>query len=210
MEDNPYSDSQDSFKWDFDQSSLRIKYDHRGYPYLVAKDNNLRKLVELRSKINQLCANIVNDIENRYDVLNRIAKIRDEKCADLLYNFDYYLSIFLDLHYEHPRNEQLPHIFSVAHFKNQGNISKYVISEIPAGTKFNAINKPRLRYLDNGIRRARYRHILIDLRKTGNSLKNLLIHELAHSMANHVLWVDDNHYSDFQICEKFIHNYWPK
>jgi hypothetical protein len=203
--DNPYSDSKDSFKWDFDQSSLKLYRDSKGYPYLTVNmdPNSIRYLLYLRYKINNLCENILNDPKH----LETFKAKTDKYSIDLVDNFGYYLDIFLDIHMERDRTKkEVPEIFNEAYRRNR-RISKYVISEIPKGTKFNAINKPRERYMDSdGERKARYRHILIDL--SNNDVEALLIHELAHSMANHVLWVDDNHHSDFKACEKFIQHYW--
>ena len=62
--------------------------------------------------------------------------------------------------------------------------------------------------------RALYRDIFLDLSTQGHhfgsNLKNLVIHELAHSMANHIQWRPNDHHADFKFAENLIKNYWPK
>ena len=93
----------------------------------------------------------------------------------------------------------------------------YRLSEMQLGNQFNGINKPRgIEYTNetplgpDGKLRAKWRHIFITLRtpngqfKTDKSIMNLVIHELAHSLANHVRWRDDDHKKDFQKAEEIL------
>ena len=95
--------------------------------------------------------------------------------------------------------------------------NKYLLSEMQLGTQFNGINKPRNLYLSNkepvgkdGKLRANYRHVFLTLRNRNgkfndiNVIMDLVIHEIAHTMCNHVTWRDDDHGKDFQHAEKII------
>lgn len=88
---------------------------------------------------------------------------------------------------------------------------------------FHGINKPKeiiKLYKTNNVfkkdnwYRATYRHVMLTLRtkKTGelkpwSYLKNLLLHELAHTMCNHITYREEgNHEKDFDDNERFITN----
>ena len=85
-------------------------------------------------------------------------------------------------------------------------------------TEFEGINKPRNLYKSktkigkDGLLRAGYRHIFITIRDSNknfndiNVIMKLVLHELAHTMCNHVTWRDDDHNSDFIHCEKILIN----
>jgi hypothetical protein len=102
--------------------------------------------------------------------------------------------------------------------------NKYLLSEMQLGTMFNGINKPRNLFhsRDNisigkdGTLRAGYRHIFLTLRKSNGNFKDfnkimeLVIHEFAHTMCNHVTWRDDDHGSDFKNAEKILWNSYKK
>lgn len=97
---------------------------------------------------------------------------------------------------------------------------KHDIMEInPTDTQFNAINKPKNVTLDknvvphntDGKLRAKWRNLMFRLRTpSGNLIYNrkqvtkLVVHELAHTMANHVTWRSDDHGKDFQIYQKLL------
>lgn len=94
---------------------------------------------------------------------------------------------------------------------------KYLLSEMQLGTPFNGLNKPRDLYLSNkesvgkdGRLRANYRHVFLTLRNNRgkfnnyNDIMKLVIHEIAHTMCNHVTWRDDDHGKDFKHAEKII------
>ena len=84
------------------------------------------------------------------------------------------------------------------------------------GTIFNGLNKPRSLYVskkspigkDKNLR-ANHRHVFITLRNNGTfndekTIMNLVIHEIAHTMCNHVTWREDDHGKDFKHAEKLI------
>ena len=95
--------------------------------------------------------------------------------------------------------------------------NKYLLSEMQLETMFNGLNKPRNLYQTNkqkigpdGNIRAGYRHIFITLRYEDGNFKNLnkimklVIHEITHTMCNHVRWRDDDHGNDFKHAERLI------
>mgnify|MGYP000878013116 CR=1 FL=1 len=101
--------------------------------------------------------------------------------------------------------------------------NKHLLSEMQIGTMFYGLNKPKYLYKSkftdigkDGNLRASYRNVFITLRnKNGrfNDMKEimkLVIHEIAHTMCNHVTWRDDNHGKDFKHSEKIIENAYKK
>jgi hypothetical protein len=99
-------------------------------------------------------------------------------------------------------------------------ITPFSLQEIPKNTKFEGINKPLfivyspkdgLVFKKDNKYRAGSRHIMLTLRNEDGSLKDwkhikrLLLHELAHTMCNHVTYREaGNHEGDFKKCEKFL------
>lgn len=95
--------------------------------------------------------------------------------------------------------------------------NNYLLSEMQLNTPFNGLNKPKNIYLSNknnvgkdGKLRAEYRDVFITLRNSSGKFNNekiimkLVIHEIAHTMCNHVKWRNDDHGKDFQHAEKLI------
>ena len=99
----------------------------------------------------------------------------------------------------------------------------YLLSEMKENTIFNGLNKPRLVYNTKNEKdsyklgkdeylRAKYRDIFLTLRYKNGKLKNikqlkeLILHELAHTFCNHVKWRDDDHGNDFKMYLKILHN----
>ena len=95
--------------------------------------------------------------------------------------------------------------------------NNHLLSEMQLGTIFNGLNKPRnLYYTDkpsigpDGSYRASYRHIFLTLREKDNNFKSwdkimkLVIHEITHTMCNHIRWREDDHGLDFKHAEKII------
>ena len=200
--DDP-SDKYDSEKWDFDESDIPV-YKIDKYYYLTYSKKNALRLHDLRNKINQLCNNIQNNIYN----IKKTTKNKEYLNG---------VQLFLDLHKEYYYDPNtLPEPFFEIAINNKPT-SRYMLSEIPSGTKFSGLNKPRMRYEDNTLPnigkdkkiRAYYRHIFLDLKLYNKDLIDLIIHELAHSMANHVTYRPDDHNEDFIWCENIIKKYWP-
>jgi hypothetical protein len=195
-------DTFDVEKWDFYEGNLPIYYIDK-YPYKASSMENARKLYVIRKKIDKLCQNLIND------------KSKWQKSTS---NREYLdgVNVFLGLHCENYYDPNvLPSPFFEIAKKGQ-KTSRYLISEIPRGTQFAGLSKPKMRYIDikapsigkDTNIRALYRDIFLDLSMNDKELKELIIHELAHSMANHVRWWDDNHGIDFKWAEKLIAEHW--
>jgi hypothetical protein len=197
-------DYYDNEKWDFQEDNIPIRQIGK-YPYKTNSLKNAQKLASLREKIDILCKNLEN------------SRIDWEKSTNNRQYLDG-VNIFLGLHNEYYHDPYtLPSPFyEIA--KRGLPTSRYLLSEIPQYTSFAGLNKPKQRYVDkrlpyvgkdeNG--RALYRDIFLDLNRSDESLKSLIIHELAHSMANHIMYRPNDHHSDFKWCEKLITEYWPK
>ena len=96
------------------------------------------------------------------------------------------------------------------------------LSEIPAGTQFEGMNKPRhmvmapndsLTFKTDNKYRAGLRSIFLTIRKNMDSdkmmdwidVRSTLLHELAHTMCNHVIYREEgNHEEDFDKAERFL------
>ena len=91
------------------------------------------------------------------------------------------------------------------------------------GTNFYGLNKPKNLYNSNKpsigkdkTLRAGYRHVFVTLRNSNGKFNDkekimkLVIHEIAHTMCNHVTWRDDDHGKDFKHAEKLIMNAYLK
>ena len=193
-------DKYDYLKWDFDESKLRNIRHSDGYNYLVNKPNNLNRLVNIRNKVTKMA----NYIHNNYNQFNSQAHNG--------------LRLFVSLHGELPTQSYVPNEFKNHWIQSGGKTSKAMYSEIPKGTKFLGLNKPRLRYVNlqapkigkDKQLRSRWRHIFFNLNGNDKQLKDLVIHELAHSAANHCRWRDDDHNSDFKMYESILKQVWDK
>lgn len=97
------------------------------------------------------------------------------------------------------------------------NNNKTSLAEMQLGTIFNGLNKPRDLIRTNKPyigkdknSRAQYRTVFLTLRrkngkfKSNKSIINLFIHEITHSMCNHITWRDDDHGEDFNHYENLI------
>jgi hypothetical protein len=177
-------DKFDNLKWDFDEVTDYNTITIGGYPYKVLKRHPVNKQRSIAKKLHNIrsfIADIADGLDDRYDTIPK----RLHPKVDL----------FLDTHLE----------------TDDG--SGYLISEIPYGTEFEGLNKPKKRYLskervigkDKKLR-AGYRDIFLKLDDltTPGGIENLVIHELAHTAANHCRWRPDDHGKDFQEVEDLI------
>lgn len=158
----------------------------------------------------------VNIHDKNYKVIN---KYRDYYIAALILNYinDIIVSIckYFEINYYRYSNKDKLYIkcFLQIHPHN------HLLSEMQLKTPFNGINKPRNIHITNqenigkdGNLRAGYRHIFLTLRDYNGNFNNidiimkLVIHEIAHTMCNHVKWRDDDHNDDFKNAEKIIKN----
>lgn len=165
---------------------------------------------DFNEKINY---NVVNLYNNRYKVLNRYNDFNNAALLlDKIRNFIDFISEYLYVNKYRYSNLEQKHIdcFLLIH------PNKYLLSEMQLNTEFDGLNKPKKLYKSNtklgpdNYLRASYRDIFLRLRKNNgefknmNSIRNLVIHEIAHTMCNHVTWRDDNHHWDFEMCEDIL------
>ncbi len=193
--DNDPGDKFDEIKWDFNEKRGYNVIYIDGYPYKVlnqgTKNSQERvaiKLKKIRDFISRLC--------------EELNKRRHFYPMSIQENID----LFLDIHEESP--------FTTNHrfFKKRipyGTTSFFLLSQIPSRSSFDGMNKPKQRYIssephigpDKNIR-AEYRDIFLNV--NANKLKDLVIHELAHTFCNHVQWRPDDHGQDFMVAEKIL------
>lgn len=102
-------------------------------------------------------------------------------------------------------------------------ITPCTIQEMPRNYKFDGLNKPKnivklvnydnLRFKKDSMLRAGNRHIMLTICENGKlrsweKIKRLLLHELAHTMCNHVTYREEgNHLEDFHMYEKFLNKF---
>ena len=200
-----HGDLMDAEKWDFPEDNIPVYWIGK-YPYKAYSRESAQKLAMIRNKIDKLCHNLVINRSGPRGWENSTANEQYLNGVDL----------FLSLHQETYHDPYLlpSPFFEIA--ERGLPTSKYLLSEIPRGTKFAGLNKPKQRYIDNTLPsigkdkngRALYRDIFLDLNRSEKSLKNLIIHELSHSMANHIGYRPDDHHADFLWAEKLITKYW--
>ncbi len=199
-----YYDRLKGISWDFPEDNIPV-YLIGKYPYKARSAEAAERLAYLRDQIDELCYNIE---------ANRKHWERSTNNQEYLDG----VNVFLGLHNEYNHDPySLPSPFyEIA--KSGIPVSRYLLSEIPKGTAYDGLNKPKMRYTDKRLPpvgkdskgRALYRDIFLNLDKSDKRLKNLVIHELAHSMANHIMYRPDDHHADFRWAENLITKYWPK
>lgn len=175
--------------WDFDENInfTTVNINGRNFKVLY-KYKDYKKAAEILSKLD-----ITMKLICMYLNVNLYKYNTDDQSA-----IECFLSIHLD-----PKN--------------------YKLSEMQIGTMFNGLNKPRNIYTSNKPNvghdknlRAKNRHIFLTLRrqdgkfKSNKSIIDLFIHEIAHTMCNHVTWKDDDHGKDFQKYEKILKDIYLK
>jgi hypothetical protein len=197
-----YSDTYDPVKWNFDESTLNV-FEHDGYIYKATNESKFLKLVAIREKINQLCENIIKHSKE-------IEKIKNTQLLNGI-------NLFLELHMEFYRPDSiLPEPF-YSRNKTKHSTSRYLLSEMPAKTNYTGMSKPKLLYKSDdlpiigkdGKGRALYRDVFLNLDLNQYNLNKLIIHELAHSLANHIQFRENDHKKDFKNAENFIAKYYP-
>ncbi len=201
---NDPGDRYDSIKWDFREDTMPIFIIGK-YPYKAKNIKNAQKLAYLRQLIDSLCDNL---IENRDNWENSTDK---EEYIEGIYVF---LKIHCEQYYD---TDSLPEPFYTISLRGL-TTSRYLLSEMPKGTIYDGLSKPKMRYNDpnepsvgkDGSSRALYRDIFLNLNLNDKALKKLIIHELAHTAANHVYYRPDDHHADFKWAENLIKNHWPE
>lgn len=156
----------------------------------------------------------VNIQGKNYKVIN---KFPDYYSAALILNLIHLIIIQICIYlkinyYKYSKNDQMIiDCFCDIHPNN------YLLSEMQLGTNFYGLNKPKNIYNSNKppigkdkTLRSAYRHVFITLRDSHGyfndkeKIMKLVIHEIAHTMCNHVTWRDDDHGKDFKHAEKLI------
>ena len=170
--------------WDFDEKTNYITINRKGIPYKVLSiytnyNTALEILLYLKNVIDNICL-YLNINYYRYSEQDQIA-----------------IKCFLDIH--------MP-----------GN-NRCLLSEMQLNTEFNGLNKPRKLFTSSDKPlgtdkkdRASYRHVFLTLRYKNGTFKplkdtiKLTIHEITHTMCNHIRWRDDDHGDDFIYYENLI------
>lgn len=160
--------------------------------------------------------------DKKYNVIYKFSNYNE--AAKILYYLDSiikkicnYLRINL---YRYSEKDQIAIECFLAIHDNHKN---YRLSEMQLNTIFNGLNKPRNIHKTNNPSlgkdtnyRAKNRHVFLTLRKNNGDFKalssiiNLLIHEIAHTMCNHIRWRDDDHNTDFKHYEKILKDVYKK
>lgn len=166
-------------QWDFDESEdYYVTLYRDGYPYKVLRSHS--------PKIRKLVANKLHKMRNIID--NLVENLSHAELPQHCHN----IQLFKDIHTDN-----------------------YLLSEIRKDTGFIGLNKPKDIVKTNlppvgpdKNLRAMWRDVFltIDTRtpKITEKELELMVHEIAHTMANHVTWRDDDHGRDFQECEDII------
>ena len=166
------------------------------------ENKNYTKIV-----VNKIPYKVLNKYSNYVDCVKILIYLRD-----IIYLMCVYLSVNI---YKYNTKDQIAiKCFLDIHFNKK---NPYYLSEMQIGTQFNGLNKPRNLYRSNepplgedGKDRAKYRHIFLTLRnpngcfKSIKSITDLLIHEITHSMCNHIRWRNDDHGDDFKYYENLL------
>lgn len=195
-------DTLDFEKWDFSEDNIPIYYVGK-YPYKARSQENAQKLAGIRNQIDALCQNL-EDNRDKWEQSTNNQEYLDG------------VNVFLGLHNEYHHDPySLPSpFFEIA--KRGAPTSRYLLSEIPKYTKFDGLNKPKMRYRDkrlppvgkDGNGRALYRDVFLNLNKNNKNLEELVLHELSHSLANHIMYRPNDHHADFHWAEKLLTKAW--
>lgn len=175
--------------WDFNESGIYNTIIIGGYPYKVLKSRspNKQKLVANKlHKLRQICNNIINNINL---LSNHDLKQYNLKKS----NIDLFKEIHEDIDGE----------------------CNYLLSEMKPGTGFEGLNKPKNVRKTNkvsigpdGSKRAEWRDVFMEINTQNPNITKheleLFIHELAHTIPNHVTFRPDDHGPDFQDAEDLL------
>lgn len=140
------------------------------------------------------------------------------KCAELLGQIDGYIKCIKEMLEKAISRGMRKEYYSYATILV---ITPCTIQEMTPNTKFDGLNKPYdivgldipdgLEFKQDTLIRAKRRHIMLTLfRKNGTrrpwkEIKKLLLHEMSHTMCNHVTYREEgNHMEDFREAEKFL------
>jgi len=212
---SPFDDPRDIYdpeKWDFPDKDLLVYY-VSDYPYKIndtgspsGNQKSVNRLVCIREAISSLCFKVFMYLKENITTM-------DPELANGLMSF-------VDIH-GHLKRSNKDSIYYTDQFnlklKNNNNYSeKYLLSELPLNNKvamqFNGLDVPKMRYIDDssqpigldGKIRCCYRDIYIANKMKGKELKDLIIHELSHTICSHQLYRPNDHHLQFKQAEKLL------
>ena len=212
---NPFDDIRDKYdaeKWSFPETDLLVYY-VSDYPYKIndtgSYEGNLKsveRLVCIRESISLLCTKVY------YYLKDNLQNIDPEFASGLM--------LFIDIHGLLKRSNKdaiyYTDKFNIKLKNNNKYSEKYLLSELPIKNKvamqFNGLDVPMMRYIDptadpiglDGNIRSCYRDIYISNKLKGRELKDLMLHELSHTICNHQLYRSDDHFGEFKRAEDFL------
>lgn len=197
-------DLHDTTKWNFNESTLQKTLGKDGYTYLVNNPKHTEHLQQIRNNVNLIIQHISQNF-NTYT--------QEEQQG---------LQILIDIHAEQylPQQEflkmskEFKDYFGHHWMATRGMTSKVIYSEIPPNTGFKGLNKPKQRTILNNHPhvgkdknlRSIWRHIFFKLPAN----MSLVLHEIAHTAANHNQWRPDDHGDDFKMFETIVKDAWKK
>lgn len=144
---------------------------------------------------------------NGYKINTKYSKKNTIKAATLLYHIDRYIHAICD------ELEQVDHPYCYLFCR-----TPHILQEISYNKGYEGINKPKkiIHWKNDFFRdqyRATERRVMLSLRKKNGTLRNwapmkkLLLHELSHTMCNHILYYnEENHEDDFDAAERYLKN----
>ena len=213
-------DKHDSFKWNFDEN--------KGLETVLGQDNYIYKLKSTNE-------NNKNKLQKLQDIRSKVGNVMyyiHSKLSQYPPEIQNGLKLLISIHAEMPMEsseilqlpEELESMVKKHWIGSGGYCSNVIYSEMPNGTPFQGLNKPKDRYINRKAPsigpdkqlRSKWRHVFIKLPNNNKlfledkSLQNLVIHEIAHTAANHVRWRPDDHGKDFKMYEKAIKDAWNK
>lgn len=168
--------------WDLEEEKGYIIANTEGNNYYILNNRkNMSKALEIFKKINYFITELTSYLSNNF------YRIPAELKPGIM------ILIMM-----HPQNQRL--------------------YELPEDSQFIGLCKPkgvRIRKNLPPIGKDKYlkatsKYLYIQIRKSDekfksfNEIKDIVIHELAHTAANHVTWKDDNHGKDYEKYHNFL------
>lgn len=149
-----------------------------------------------------------------YKVINRPGKNKAVKLLSQIDNYITKISLTLMKNYNNYPDYMKDPIFIFLSI----HPSNHKLMEMQLNTEFMGLNKPKNVKINkklpplgkDGYLKAGKRYIFFQLRKSNGKFKTfaelrpLVLHEITHTMANHVTWRDDDHGTDFKRYYYFL------
>lgn len=170
--------------WDIDEYADYVKIkstNSNKYYNIISSYKNKKQAVILLSSIDLFIKEIARHIKNNFD------SIPDRLKPGML--------VFLEIH-----------------------PNRHKLFELPVDSEFYGLNKPKNVAVDlrlpkigkDGFLKAEKRYIFFKLRYPDGSfipmeaLQELVVHEIAHTAANHVRWRNDDHGKDYKMYYNYL------